>query len=77
MYQIYHLNILQILIITVELTHGFPTKQCLYDKETIWYNWDLNVEAEKQGSKGIRQWKINWCISPIMIHKITQSVDYN
>jgi len=28
-----------------------------------------------QGAKGIRQWAINWCISPMMIHKITRSVD--
>ena len=30
-----------------------------------------------QGSKGIRLWFINWCISPMMIYKITPSVDYN
>ena len=30
-----------------------------------------------QGSKGIRQWTINWCKSPIMIYKITPSVDNN
>ena len=29
-----------------------------------------------QGSKGIRHWPINWCTtSPMMIHKITPSVD--
>ena len=26
---------------------------------------------KKQGSKGIRQWQINWSTSPMMIHKIT------
>ena len=30
-----------------------------------------------QGSKGIRQWPMNWFTSPMMIHKITSSVDYN
>ena len=30
-----------------------------------------------QGSKGIRQWPINGCTFPVMIHKITPSVDYN
>ena len=30
-----------------------------------------------QGSKGIRQMPINWCTSPIMIHKITLFIDYN
>ncbi len=28
-----------------------------------------------QGSKGIRQWPINGCISAILSHKITPSVD--
>ena len=23
------------------------------------------------GSKGIRQWSVNWCTSPMMINKIT------
>ena len=31
----------------------------------------------RQGSKGIRQWPINWCISRVMMHKIPFSVDYN
>ena len=30
-----------------------------------------------QGSKRIRQWPIDWCTSPMMIHKIASSVDYN
>ncbi len=30
-----------------------------------------------QGSKGIRQWLINSCTSPMKIHKITHSEDYN
>ena len=30
-----------------------------------------------QGFKGIRQWLINLCTSPIIIHKITPSVNYN
>ncbi len=32
-----------------------------------------------QGSKGIRQWPINWCncTTPMMINKISPSVDYN
>ncbi len=30
-----------------------------------------------QGSKGIRQWPINWCTSPMIMHKIIPSVDYN
>ena len=35
--------------------------------------------TKRQGSKGIRQWPINWCISPMMLHKIIPSVtvDYN
>ena len=28
-------------------------------------------------AKSIRQWPINWCISPMIIHKNTHSVDYN
>ena len=31
----------------------------------------------RQGSKGIRQWPMNWCTFPMMIHEITPSVDYN
>ncbi len=30
-----------------------------------------------QGSKGKRQWLMNWCTSPMMIHKITPDVVYN
>ena len=30
-----------------------------------------------QGSKGIRQWSINCCVFPMMIQKLTPSVDYN
>ena len=30
-----------------------------------------------QGSKGISQWPINCCTSPIIIHKITPYVHYN
>ena len=30
-----------------------------------------------QGSKGIRQWLINWCTSLKIIHKITPSEDCN
>ena len=30
-----------------------------------------------QGSKGIRQWPINWCTSPMIIHKITPSLECN
>ena len=30
-----------------------------------------------QGCKGIRQWPINYYISPKMIHKITPSINYN
>ena len=30
-----------------------------------------------QGYKGIRQWPIKGCIHPMMINKITPSVDYN
>ena len=39
------------------------------------YNIQENVNS--QGSKGIRQWPINWGTSLMMIHKITTSVDYN
>ena len=28
-----------------------------------------------QGAKGIRQWRINWCTSSMIIHKINPSVD--
>ena len=30
-----------------------------------------------QGSKGIRQWPVNCCTSPLIIHQITTSLDYN
>ena len=30
-----------------------------------------------QGSKGIRQWLINWCAYQMIILKITPSIDYN
>ena len=33
--------------------------------------------VKSQGSKGIRQWPINRYTSPMMIPKITPSVDYN
>ena len=36
---------------------------------------DWHPPGKHQGSKGIRQWPINWFTSLIMIHKI--SVDYN
>ena len=39
---------------------------------TVYYE-----EGKKQVSKGIIQWPINLCTSPMMIHKITPSVDYN
>ena len=38
------------------------------------YEW---LSSRMQGSKGIRQWQLNGCTSPIMIHKITPSVDQN
>ncbi len=55
------------------------------DHQTISINlqMDTNVNIQsayaktKQGSKGMRQWPINWCASPIIIHKITHSVVYN
>ena len=28
-----------------------------------------------QGSKGIRQWQVNWCKTQMIVHKITISVD--
>ena len=46
--------------------------------------WKLNLYLihvwikywkEQQGSKGIRQWLINWCTSPMIIDKITPSKD--
>ena len=43
-------------------------------------NKDDNIHKTKenmQGSKGIRQWPINLCTSPMMIQKINPSVDYN
>ena len=39
-------------------------------------SWDSG-SAYFQGSKGIRQWPINWGTSPMWIHKITPSLDYN
>ena len=33
--------------------------------------------GKQQGCKGIRQWPINWCTSPIIIHKTTSSTDYS
>ena len=33
------------------------------------------LRLDSQGSKGIRQWPINCCTFPIMIHKITPSVE--
>ena len=35
----------------------------------------MSASAGDQGSKGIRQWPINWCKSPMIT--ITPSVDYN
>ena len=35
------------------------------------------MTAIHQGTKGIRQWPINWCTTQMMIHKITPSVVYN
>ena len=37
----------------------------------------MSASAGDQGSKGIRQWPINLCKSPMIMHKITPSVDYN
>ena len=33
-----------------------------------------SIHGKWQGSKGIRQWPINWCSSQMMINKITPSV---
>ena len=37
----------------------------------------LNYYDETHGSKGIIKRPINWCTSPMMIYKITPSIDYN
>ena len=34
-------------------------------------------QCEAQGPKGIRQWLINWCTVPMIMNKITPSVDSN
>ena len=35
------------------------------------------IKPIDQGSKGIRQWPISRCASPMIKHQITLSVDYN
>ena len=35
------------------------------------------MKGNNQGAKGIRQCLINLCTSPMIIHKITPSVDYD
>ena len=40
------------------------------------YNRELIQNLTRQGSKGIRQWPINLCTSPMMILKGNPSVDY-
>ena len=37
----------------------------------------ITIRNNLQGSKGISHWLINWCTFPMMIHKITPSLDYN
>ena len=65
--------------------------ELLIDRRTIWlieftckikyFNPPLSLDVyaletiTDQWSKWIRQWLINWCISIMMIHKITTSVD--
>ena len=39
------------------------------------YGFSGAATPNMQGSKGIRQRPINWCTSPMVIHKITPSVD--
>ena len=39
------------------------------------YLTNENKKKVIQESKGIRQWAINSCTSPMIIHKITSSVD--
>ncbi len=59
-------------------------------QEIIFFNKDDNITSKQslkvltiknihlfQGAKGIKQWLINWCTSPIMTHKIMPFVDYN
>ena len=38
---------------------------------------NIRITQKKQESKGIRQCLINISTSPMIIHKITPSVDYN
>ena len=63
----------------------FISEICLFifmNHYSIFY-YDINVlkqlfitcnSKDTLGSKGIRQWSINSCTSPIMIHKITSSL---
>ena len=45
------------------------------------YKFNLKLKSRtgeiEQGFKGIRQWPINRCTSPMMIHKFTSFVYYN
>ena len=44
---------------------------------TIWdYAKKMSGSKVIQGFKGIRQWPINLCTSPMMLHKINPSIDY-
>ena len=47
---------------------------CMFHVPLIWVP-SYNTAA--QGSKGIRQWLINWRTSSALIHKVTLSVNYN
>ena len=39
--------------------------------------WTEHYGKSMQESTGIRQWSINWCTFPMLIHKIALSIDYN
>ena len=57
-----------------------PNSSCVkvfkgyHNKGIVSIHWG---EGGSQGSKGMRQWPVNWYLSLMMIHKINPSVDYN
>ena len=58
--------------------HFFRAGQACDNQENeagLWIQESIIIRIQR--SKGIRQWPINCCTSPMMIEKITPSVDHN
>ena len=60
------------------LNEVLKSSYCTYlDSKDVEKGCPSKFYIKLKGSKGKRQWPINRCTSPIIIHKITPAVNYN